>query len=688
MARQASKVAGVLFWATLWLCVTGSHALAQPKLDRSFETQNYDPAIGPRQYFTLESTEMPSHLGYGVGLDFTFQDNPLAIYEVEGDKLKSENVILDYQSTFFLTGFFGIQTKGLLGNYLFKQIQFGLSLPIYLQKGNVDVSGYPLPGTTPSEVRGFALGDLRFQVKTSLWRFWADRIRLSLSTVVTLPWVGDIPNYRAENNFAGERNVTIRPRLAAEFVLGDIRAVTNVGFIGRVKSSQFFSTEVGQQFTYGVGGEYAFWHGMGMTISALAEFVGRNGLSAELDANPIEADAGFRLGFGWGLEVTAGAGAGIIKAVGSPLWRTFVAVRWSPNRKDADGDGVPDYRDKCPNQAEDMDGFQDSDGCPDPDNDKDGIPDLRDKCPDKAEDFDRYQDADGCPELDNDGDGVPDKSDNCPMDKGPAKTKGCPANMLDDDGDGIPDARDKCPKQAEDKDGFEDGDGCPDPDNDHDGICDNNESIQDDIGKYSKTCKGSDKCPMDAEDRDGYQDNDGCPDPDDDGDGFCDDNPVIQKKVTAYADRCVGKDLCPRKPETINGNKDLDGCPDKGEPDIKITGRQILLRRPIRFKRTTTRFEPGTQTILDQIVLSLRWKLNTFKKLVIVAYVEPKMRSSKAQRVSQAWADAIKAYFARLGIPANQIIAKGLGGAKPIYTGHSRSKSRKLNRRVEFYIVR
>ncbi len=29
---------------------------------------------------------------------------------------------------------------------------------------------------------------------------------------------------------------------------------------------------------------------------------------------------------------------------------------------------------------------------------------------------------------------------------------------------------DQCPNDPEDKDGFEDQDGCPDPDNDHDGI--------------------------------------------------------------------------------------------------------------------------------------------------------------------------------------------------------------------------
>ena len=42
----------------------------------------------------------------------------------------------------------------------------------------------------------------------------------------------------------------------------------------------------------------------------------------------------------------------------------------------------------------------------------------------------------------------------------------------DSDGDDIPDAVDLCPEQAEDRDGFQDVDGCPDPDNDGDGIPD------------------------------------------------------------------------------------------------------------------------------------------------------------------------------------------------------------------------
>ena len=70
-----------------------------------------------------------------------------------------------------------------------------------------------------------------------------------------------------------------------------------------------------------------------------------------------------------------------------------------------------------------------------------------------------------------------------------------PPPPADTDGDGIVDASDNCPEQPEDKDGFEDQDGCPDPDNDKDGVAD-----------------GDDKCPTEAEVVNGVDDKDGCPD--------------------------------------------------------------------------------------------------------------------------------------------------------------------------------
>jgi hypothetical protein len=68
------------------------------------------------------------------------------------------------------------------------------------------------------------------------------------------------------------------------------------------------------------------------------------------------------------------------------------------NGGDRDGDGIADSRDRCPDDPEDRDGFQDEDGCPDPDNDRDGIPDVRDKCPNEPETYNGFQDDDGCPD--------------------------------------------------------------------------------------------------------------------------------------------------------------------------------------------------------------------------------------------------------------------------------------------------
>ena len=62
---------------------------------------------------------------------------------------------------------------------------------------------------------------------------------------------------------------------------------------------------------------------------------------------------------------------------------------------------------------------------------------------------------------------------------------------------------------------------------------------------------------------DGFEDEDGCPDPDNDGDGFCDAWVSEQGLLGKYASVCHGVDKCPSQPETMNGFEDNDGCPDK-----------------------------------------------------------------------------------------------------------------------------
>ena len=54
---------------------------------------------------------------------------------------------------------------------------------------------------------------------------------------------------------------------------------------------------------------------------------------------------------------------------GSPALRLFVGFIFEPRIGDRDGDGIKDDVDKCPDDPEDFDDFEDEDGCPDPDND-------------------------------------------------------------------------------------------------------------------------------------------------------------------------------------------------------------------------------------------------------------------------------------------------------------------------------
>ena len=166
------------------------------------------------------------------------------------------------------------------------------------------------------------------------------------------------------------------------------------------------------------------------------------------------------------------------------------------------------------------------------DSDGDGIEGAADQCPTEPEDKDGYEDTDGCPDNDNDLDTIPDKDD-------------------------------KCPSQAEDQDGFEDGDGCPELDNDKDGIPDTGDrcptqaetknGFKDDDGCPDEADADNDgvpdardKCVNEPEDTDGYEDTDGCPDPDNDNDGVLD-----------------ADDECVDEAETKNGFEDEDGCPDE-----------------------------------------------------------------------------------------------------------------------------
>jgi|GEM_PF-596148 len=597
-------------------CVAASLAPSQARaqqdipFDRQVAVQLFEYATGPHSFMTVPDADTTGDGQYTVDFLVTFLTDPFTVYEVD------ENDELGNPRTRVVESVLAGEINGSYG--FGKRLQIGAALPLVFS-----MSGQGIDVATAMEAPGglqvSGTGDLRLEAKYMLLR--QDRLRLSVLPTLILP-----TSFGSEDSaFLGDNTPSGRVNGVVQWSTSDNRFVAgaNLGVIlGATRT--LYASEVGQQFMYGAGLGYRVTD----QVSVVGEAFGRSSLTfGDLDASPLEANGGVRVRLGNALSFLAGGGAGLVEGIGSPSFRVFASVGWAPDDRDDDADGVANVEDKCPLEAEDRDGFADSDGCPDPDNDGDKREDAIDKCPLEAEDLDGFQDDDGCPEADNDNDGFLDADDRCPVDpedgQKPYDKDGCPANKRDSDDDGVFDSEDLCPDDYEDQDQFEDWDGCPEADND-------NDNIPDDY----------DTCPVCPEDPDGWDDDDGCPDTDNDSDGVPD-----------------ASDKCPDEAEVLNGVDDFDGCPDTGGVTLaELVGDKVEVRGTIDFSRRG--LSRRGEVFVDQIALVMlqnpdvsRWR---------VAVVE------RDADTAQARADAIKARLVSRGVPAASIEARGAGASRAI----------------------
>ena len=379
-------------------------------------------------------------------------------------------------STFSLMGTVGILPK----------LDLAVAVPMH-----VLTEGGPVSDEAADDLVGVALtdketrlGDLRLTPRLGLVKPKDDRgFGLALLVPLWLP-TGD------DDVYAGEK-FRVEPRIAMQFIAPEFSLGLNLGYQFRARTV-LLGSEFDDVATWGLGADLRLID----ALRLLVEISGRLNLEADdfssKDA-PTELLAALRF-TSHRFLAQLGGGPGLAGGVGEPSWRVLGAVAWlpgPPEPADRDRDGVADAQDKCPGEAEDVDGFQDEDGCPESDNDSDGVPDAGDRCMADAEDADGFEDQDGCPDSDNDQDHVLDAQDACPNKAGSASTSPAANGCPDRDTDGVPDEQDACPDAAGvSKPAEPSRDGCPEVlDRDGDGILDRDDACPDDAGPTNTDSK-------------------------------------------------------------------------------------------------------------------------------------------------------------------------------------------------------
>jgi len=241
--------------------------------------------------------------------------------------------------------------------------------------------------------------------------------------------------------------------------------------------------------------------------------------------------------------------------------------------------------------------------------------------------------------IDTDGDGIPDIDDQCPNEPGPPENHGCPL-VKDTDGDGIPDEIDRCPLDPEDFDGWQDEDGCPDPDNDGDGIVDKNDACPNEPGPIEN--KG---CPVGDKDLDGVPDN---------------------------------LDKCPNDP-----GPPPDGCP-RHYSLIEVQKDQIVTKVQVKYATAKYRVLPESYKLLNQIVQAM----NDYPKMkvLVAGHTDSRGKQASNMKLSQRRAESVVDYLVTKGISQDRLQAIGYGPTQPVASNKTNT-GRAKNRRTEFKIT-
>jgi len=343
-----------------------------------FDGQRFVPAAGAAGGLVVERPLVPQHLGFGFGLFLNYGYAPV----VDRDRPTGANV-------FVLQHAFTIDAMASIG--LGNIFELAVGVPI-------DAAWMGVPDVFAGQRLAAAagIGDIRFVPKMA-WYFGRPRLNYGIGFMTPLY----VPS-GDENAMRGAGAVTLDPVLLASIGGHRWDLALNLGFRARLASKN-------PDFT---GGKELHW-GLAATFGLLArpkrtnldlvvEWVGGyqpSALGTGTIRAPMEVDAALVIKPTREWSIYLGGAGGLDNGLGVPDGRIIAGVRYahrvpgSDRFDDSDHDGIINGKDRCPDQAEDYDGFEDDDGCPEADNDHDGVLDDDDECPDQA----GPRNNDGCP---------------------------------------------------------------------------------------------------------------------------------------------------------------------------------------------------------------------------------------------------------------------------------------------------
>jgi hypothetical protein len=384
----------LLALAFLCLAEHGASAQTLPSID----IRTWRPSTDPTANLVLEPAATPGPWNWNVGAWLNYSNQTVAL-----ERSSRGGAAAVYQP---VESLFGADLTANLG--LGSRAAIGVDLPMFLyQHGS---SGNPATAVTSGAVPSAGLGDLAITGKGTLIPNDEGGLGLAVLGAVTVP-TGD------RESFMGEGSATVTARLLADYsiVVGSLQA--SLGYKLRTDHHAFPDTPAGVTFgdeiPWSIGvllhpgiirvldpGDRQTWevafHGS-LPAGPVGPFGAGDPGSQALSPALLAFSDRIAIGHYRDSFVLFGGDVGIAKAIGVPTLRGVLSVGWAPRSHDRDHDGVPDDVDQCPGIAEDRDGFEDSDGCPEMDNDEDGIPDSFDACPNVKGVADPDPKKNGCP---------------------------------------------------------------------------------------------------------------------------------------------------------------------------------------------------------------------------------------------------------------------------------------------------